>query len=158
MAVEENKQSYCTQSQKQTLINLMMEKENEPLISRKFSQTFTSQDAKSKLRNTASILNSAPGASKDWKQWKKSWQDLKSKTKKKKSEQIEHARGTGGGPPLPPKLDITDELILSTTAPTAITGDTNISETPTDFDFTFNDIMEDHPVAVQSVDHVIPNE
>ncbi|KAG5886273.1 hypothetical protein JTB14_002767 [Gonioctena quinquepunctata] len=68
-----------------------------------------------------------------------SWQDLRSKTKKKKSEHIKHARGTGGGPPLPSELDITDELILSTIAPTSITGDTNISETPIDFDFTFND-------------------
>ncbi|KAG5876698.1 hypothetical protein JTB14_025823 [Gonioctena quinquepunctata] len=43
-------------------------------------------------------------------------------------------------------------------APTAITGDTNISETLIDFDFTFNDRMEDHPVAVQSIDYVIPDE
>ncbi|KAG5889197.1 hypothetical protein JTB14_000622 [Gonioctena quinquepunctata] len=153
MAVEEKKHSYCTQSQKQTLINLMKEKENEPLLSGKFPQTFTFQDAKSKWQNIASILNSAPGASKDWKQWKKCWQDLRSKTKKKKSEQIKYARGTGGGPPLPPKLDITDELILSTIAPTAITGDTNIRETPIDFDFTFNDRMED-----QSMEYVIPDE
>ncbi|KAG5886823.1 hypothetical protein JTB14_006783 [Gonioctena quinquepunctata] len=83
----------------------------------------------------------------------KYWQDLRSKTEKKKSKQIKYARGTGGGPPLPPKLDITDELILSTIAPTAITGDTNISETPIDFDFTFNDRMED-----QSIDYVISDE
>ncbi|KAG5898286.1 hypothetical protein JTB14_008629 [Gonioctena quinquepunctata] len=112
----------------------------------------------SKWQNIASILNSAK-RSKDWKQWKKSWQDLRSITKKKKSEQIEHARGaSGGGPPLSSKFGITDELILSTIAPTSITGDTNISETHIDFDFTFNDIMKDHPVAVQSVDYVIPNE
>ncbi|KAG5890842.1 hypothetical protein JTB14_016275 [Gonioctena quinquepunctata] len=131
----------------------MKEKENEPLLSGKFSQTFTFQDAKSKWQNIASILNSAPGASKDWKQWKKCWQDLRSKTKKKKSGKIKYARGTGGGPPLPPKLDITDELILSTIAPTAITGDTNIRETPIDFDFTFNDRMED-----RSIEYVIPDE
>lgn len=41
------------------------------------------------------------------------WQDLGSKTKKKKSEQIKHATDTRGGHPLLPKLDITDELILS---------------------------------------------
>ncbi|KAG5882047.1 hypothetical protein JTB14_032557 [Gonioctena quinquepunctata] len=109
-----------------------------------FSQTFTFQDVKSKWQNIASILNSAK-RSKVRKQWKKSWQDLRSKTKKKKSEQIEH--GAVGGPPLPSKFDITDELILSTIAPTSITGDTNISGTPIDFDSTFNDIMEDHPVA-----------
>ncbi|KAG5875276.1 hypothetical protein JTB14_033484 [Gonioctena quinquepunctata] len=149
MAFEEKKHSYCTQSQKQTLINLRKEKENEPLLSGKFSKTFTFQDAKSKWQTIASILNSAPGASKDWKQWRKCWQNLRSKTKRKKSEQIKYARDTGGGPPLPPELDITDELILSTIAPTAITGDTNMSETPIDFDFTFNDRMEDHSVAVQ---------
>ncbi|KAG5868408.1 hypothetical protein JTB14_020950 [Gonioctena quinquepunctata] len=60
----------------------------------------------------------------------KSWQDL-SQTKKKKSEQIKHARGTGGGPPLPPELDITDELILSTIAPTAITDHDKDSDSDT---------------------------
>ncbi|KAG5876276.1 hypothetical protein JTB14_008755 [Gonioctena quinquepunctata] len=70
----------------------MKEKENEPLLSGKFSQTFTFQDAE-------------------------------------------------------------NELILSTIAPTAITGDTNIRETPIDFDFTFNDRMED-----QSIEYVIPDE
>ncbi|KAG5887824.1 hypothetical protein JTB14_022682 [Gonioctena quinquepunctata] len=45
------------------------------------------------------------------------------------------------------------EFILSTIAPTAITGDTNVSETPIDFDFTFNDRMED-----QSIEYVIPDE
>ncbi|KAG5873946.1 hypothetical protein JTB14_006021 [Gonioctena quinquepunctata] len=132
----------------------MKEKENEPLVSGKFSQTSTFQDAESEWQNIASILNSAPGTYPffcspgkilDWKQ-------------KKNSEQIKHARGTGGGPPLPPQLDITDEFILSTIAPTAITGDTNISETLIDFDSTFNDIMEDRPVAVQSVCYVIENE
>ncbi|KAG5885831.1 hypothetical protein JTB14_017201 [Gonioctena quinquepunctata] len=97
MGIEEKKQSYCTQSQKQYPINLMEEEENGPLLSGKFSQTFTFQDVK-------------------------------------------------------------NELILSTIAPTSIIGDTNISETPIDFDFTFNDIMEDHPVAEQSVDYVIPTE
>ncbi|KAG5885388.1 hypothetical protein JTB14_019135 [Gonioctena quinquepunctata] len=52
-------------------------------------------------------------------------QDLRSKTKKKKSEQIKQASGTGGGLPLPPKLDITEELILSIRAPTAITDEGN---------------------------------
>ncbi|KAG5871114.1 hypothetical protein JTB14_036741 [Gonioctena quinquepunctata] len=109
MAVEKKKQSYCTQSQKQTPTNLMKEKENEPLLSGKFFQTFTFQDAKILVKSNI-------------------------ENRKKKSEQIKHARGTGGGPPLRPKLDITDKLILSTMAPTAITGDTNMSETPIDFD------------------------
>ncbi|KAG5889660.1 hypothetical protein JTB14_007800 [Gonioctena quinquepunctata] len=133
MAVEEKEQSYCTQLQKQSLINLMKEKENEPLLSGKFSQTFTFQDVKILARS-------------------------KIENKNKKSEQIEHARGAVGGRPLPSKFDSTDVLILSTIAPTSITGDTNINETPIDSDFTFNDIMEDHPVAEQSVDYVIPNE
>lgn len=83
---------------------------------------------------------------------------MKSKTKKKKSVQIKHARGTGGGPPLSPNLDETDELILSTIPPTAITGDTNIIETPIDFDFTFNDVVEDQEVTAPSVEYVIPDE
>lgn len=66
-----DKKLYCTQSQKETLIHLMKEKDNEPLLSGKFSNQFTFQDAKNKWQNIASILNSAPGASKDWKQWKK---------------------------------------------------------------------------------------
>ncbi|KAG5862788.1 hypothetical protein JTB14_013575 [Gonioctena quinquepunctata] len=66
----------------------MQEKENEPLLSGKFFQTFTFQDAK-------------------------------------------------------------NELILSNISPTAITGDTNISKTPID---------SDHPVAVQRLDYVIPDE
>ncbi|KAG5866416.1 hypothetical protein JTB14_022977 [Gonioctena quinquepunctata] len=48
--------------------------------------------------------------------------------------------------------DAKNELILSTIAPTV-----NISETPIDFDSIFNVIMEDHPVAMQSVDYVIPD-
>ncbi|KAG5871638.1 hypothetical protein JTB14_037954 [Gonioctena quinquepunctata] len=53
MTVKEKKHSYCSQSQKHTLINLLEEKENEPLLSGKFSQTFTFQDAKNKWQNIA---------------------------------------------------------------------------------------------------------
>ncbi|CAG9814656.1 unnamed protein product [Phaedon cochleariae] len=97
-------------------------------------------------------------ASKDWKQWKKTWQDLRSKTKRKKSEQLKYTRGTEGGPPHPDELDDEDELILSTIPSTAITGDINIKETPIEFEFPSDGIIIDQPVDTQSPAVIVSDE
>lgn len=80
--------------------------------------------------------------------FQQTWQDLRSKTKKKKSDQIKYVRGTGGGPSYSDELDATDKLILSTIPSSSITGDIYIDETPVDMDSFFPDRNTDQPVDV----------
>ncbi|XP_023311511.1 uncharacterized protein LOC111692042 [Anoplophora glabripennis] len=84
------------------------------------------------------ILNSVPGGpAKDWKQWRKSWVDLKKNTKEKESQKRKYMQGTGGGPPSSPpsktKSNI-DEKILSIINPTSITGNDNVTVSEVQFD------------------------
>ncbi|CAG9816258.1 unnamed protein product [Phaedon cochleariae] len=74
----------------------------------------------------------------------KTWQDLKKNTKKKTSEMKKYARGTGGGPSVPPLKTITedDENILKLLEPTAVDGDHLVQESVVlfdhDYDYTIN--------------------
>lgn len=51
------------------LIELL--KKHKKLISGKFTQDFTFKDAEEQWRQIAEVLNSIPGAAKDWKNWRK---------------------------------------------------------------------------------------
>lgn len=66
--------------------------------------------AQNEWQEIADILNSIPaGATKDWRHWRKTWQDLRSKAKSKKAAQCSYMGGTGGGKPSPNILNSTDE-------------------------------------------------
>nr|XP_023026951.1 uncharacterized protein LOC111514940 [Leptinotarsa decemlineata] len=56
---------------------------NPKLTNPKFSSLFTIKDAQMEWRALASALNRLPGSIKNWKQWRKTWQDMKSKVKMK---------------------------------------------------------------------------
>ncbi|XP_049876423.1 uncharacterized protein LOC126374020 [Pectinophora gossypiella] len=53
------------------------------LISCKVTQDFTYQDSQNLWQSIADECNKLPGATKTWKQWKKTWHDLRSNTKKR---------------------------------------------------------------------------
>ncbi|XP_024868292.1 uncharacterized protein LOC112452362 isoform X2 [Temnothorax curvispinosus] len=127
---------YITMEQKETLVELM--KQNSELKSSKFSSTFTTKDAQRMWIALAEELHKIPnGAIKDWKQWRKTWQDLCSKTKAKHSQISKYMKGTGGGPALLPseQLTSTEQQVLETINATAISGLDNIAETEAVFEY-----------------------
>lgn len=65
----DQKKTYVTLQQKNKLIELVTSDKN--LISGKFSSTFTFKDSQKKWEAITELLNSFPGAKKNWKQWRK---------------------------------------------------------------------------------------
>ncbi|XP_045464434.1 uncharacterized protein LOC123673797 [Harmonia axyridis] len=60
-----------------------------------------------------SQLNKVPtGTQKDWKKWRKTWQDLKKGAKAKDAAIRKHSRQTGGGPPTSMQLTEVDNEVL----------------------------------------------
>ncbi|CAH2088726.1 unnamed protein product [Euphydryas editha] len=90
-------------AQKHKLLDLLSSKPQ--LRSGKFSITFSHKDAQKEWEEIARVLNSIPGANKDWKAWRKTWQDYMSKTKIKSAAINKVRSNTGGGPPPPNPLD-----------------------------------------------------
>ncbi|EZA52131.1 hypothetical protein X777_09140, partial [Ooceraea biroi] len=70
------------------------------------------------------------GAVKDWKQWRKTWQDLYGKTKAKHNQINKYTKGTGGGPSLSSTEQLTsiEQQVLETINTTAISRHSNIAE------------------------------
>ncbi|XP_011858776.1 PREDICTED: uncharacterized protein LOC105556303 [Vollenhovia emeryi] len=68
------------------------------LQSGKFSATFTFKHTQKLWEEITTELHQIPGAVKDWKQWRKTWQDMRSSTKAKSASIKNHAKQTGGGP------------------------------------------------------------
>ncbi|XP_044767189.1 uncharacterized protein LOC123323052 [Coccinella septempunctata] len=81
--------------QKEILIEFIS---SHPEIKQKFSSTFSRQDSIALWKDLTNILNGTPGAKKDWKEWRKSWHDIQSRTKTKKAQINAHSSKTGGGP------------------------------------------------------------
>ncbi|XP_023944987.1 myb-related transcription factor, partner of profilin [Bicyclus anynana] len=76
--------AYVTARQKKKLIELMAK--HPELISCKVTQDFSYKDSQMLWQNIANECNAIPGARKTWRQWRKTWHDLRSKTKKKQAE------------------------------------------------------------------------
>ncbi|CAG9814033.1 unnamed protein product [Phaedon cochleariae] len=127
------KKSQITESQKNCLIEFL--KRNPNLQSGKFSNQFTFKDAQRKWTEIGTILNSMPGATRDWKGWRKTWQDLKSRTKLKVSNKRKHVRGTGGGPPVEEELSKLEEDIVDIVKVVSIKGHKEASESVVNFNF-----------------------
>ncbi|CAH0562973.1 unnamed protein product [Brassicogethes aeneus] len=126
------KSTSITETQKTTLIEFL--KNNPLLISGKFSNSFTFKDATAKWVEITEVLNSIPGAIKDWRNWRKTWQDLRSRTKLKKSEINKHHGGTGGGPPTEKELTPSEISILDIVKAVSIEGH-KVPESPANFNF-----------------------
>ncbi|CAG4956223.1 unnamed protein product [Parnassius apollo] len=75
---------YVSARQKKKLIELMTE--HPELISCKVTNDFNYKDSQKLWQNIANECNSIPGAKKTWRQWRKTWHDLRSKTKKRHAE------------------------------------------------------------------------
>ncbi|KAM3957908.1 uncharacterized protein ACR2FA_008053 [Aphomia sociella] len=75
--------TYATARQKRKLIEFVSK--HPELISCKVTQEFNYKDSQKLWQAIAHECNSlpGPGARKTWRQWRKTWQDLRSKTKKK---------------------------------------------------------------------------
>ncbi|KAG6450655.1 hypothetical protein O3G_MSEX006703 [Manduca sexta] len=72
---------YPTAKQKKKLIELVAKYPD--LVSCKVRQGFNYTDAHKLWQNIAIECNAIPGARKTWRQWKKTWQDIRSKTKRR---------------------------------------------------------------------------
>ncbi|CAG9826614.1 unnamed protein product [Diabrotica balteata] len=141
---KENKNSmfggFVSSEQKKELINFM--EENPDLKSGKFTNNFTYKTAQTMWQTLSQILNALPGAKKEWKQWRKTWQDMKSNTKRKntkiKNSQVE----TGGGPPIKDvKMTEEDLKIIEILGTAIVEGDPLVAESATSFHFS-NDCDE----------------
>ncbi|CAH1183936.1 unnamed protein product [Phaedon cochleariae] len=118
-----------TNKQKKLLTEYITQKP-EMYIGR-LTSTYTKSVMIRNWEEISNILNSVPnGPAKDWKQWRKTWVDIKKNTKARAVKERNYRRGTGGGPPWPHnnKDESIDEKILSIIPSVTIEGDKNVSE------------------------------
>ncbi|XP_072377501.1 uncharacterized protein [Diabrotica undecimpunctata] len=74
---------YLSSGQKEILIEFL--EDHKHLRSGKFNSNFTFRQAQMLWQQLATKLNSVPGSRKDWRQWRKTWQDIRTKTKYKQA-------------------------------------------------------------------------
>ncbi|CAF4878688.1 unnamed protein product [Pieris macdunnoughi] len=97
---------YVTPTQKKKLIELLSK--HPMLLSGKRTQNFTNMDAQRVWQSIAKECNSIPGSKKHWRQWKKSWQDMRSKYFKRNSVKV------NDGPSIKTLITKLEEECLST--------------------------------------------
>ncbi|CAG9765772.1 unnamed protein product [Ceutorhynchus assimilis] len=101
-----------TISPQQKIVLIEFMEQNPVMVTQKQSNQFTNADI-SKLWQTVTLtLNSIPGATKTWKEWRKTWSDIKSRTKKRVHENRKEALKTGGGPNISEGVNTEDEKVL----------------------------------------------
>ncbi|KAK4878491.1 hypothetical protein RN001_010997 [Aquatica leii] len=137
---------YATTAQKNALVEILKNKPN--LISGKFSATFSKKNAQIEWQEIATVLNSIPGAKKDWMQWRKAWHDYRTKAKKQKSQITKYQNGTGGGRPINVEVD---EKIMDLINPISVTGHTNVAESIVIFD-SFPDLNQPSTSGTQKLE------
>ncbi|XP_018357459.1 PREDICTED: uncharacterized protein LOC108757385 [Trachymyrmex cornetzi] len=125
--MDKKKRSANVTEEQKTLLLQYMEK-NPRFLSDKFSVDFTYKDATILWQKIADILNSCNGISKDWKSWRKCWQDLRSRSKMKQSKINAERNKTGGGTESNLKLSTTEAATLNLICSTSINGHTEINE------------------------------
>ncbi|XP_046398137.1 PH domain-containing protein DDB_G0287875-like [Ischnura elegans] len=72
---------------------------NDNIAKAKFTSKFGAKDAADAWREVTVKLNSCGGAVKQWKEWRKTWQDIKTFTKAKVAALVREGGKTGGDPP-----------------------------------------------------------
>ncbi|XP_063390311.1 uncharacterized protein LOC134677685 [Cydia fagiglandana] len=129
--MSENKHNMSS-TQKKGLADIMASRTE--LRSGKFTSSFTHKKAQKEWEEITTILNAMPGATKTWQQWRKSWQDLLSKTKSKKGAINKDLHRTGGGRPLQALTEV-ETNIASLIDPRTISGHRDSQESEVTFDF-----------------------
>ncbi|CAG9819868.1 unnamed protein product [Phaedon cochleariae] len=118
--------------QKKILLEFIKKHPN--LASGKFSNNFSQKEAQRLWQELTVILNSC-GTDKDWKSWRKTWQDIRSRTKIKNSEYHKQRRRTGGGPCPEITTNEFENEVLDTIKLVSIQGHQEVLESATDFTF-----------------------
>ncbi|CAH1970762.1 unnamed protein product [Acanthoscelides obtectus] len=96
--------------QKTMLIDFL--EDHPELVSQKQTNQYTSADARKLWVELSEKLNAIPGATKQWTEWRKTWTDMKTRAKRKKSENKKEASQTGGGPSSAESLNEIDDKVL----------------------------------------------
>ncbi|XP_018397679.1 PREDICTED: uncharacterized protein LOC108781168 [Cyphomyrmex costatus] len=123
--------AYINEEQKNLLIEFMQK--HPELQSGKFSATFTFKHAQKLWEKATDELHKIPGAVKSWKQWRKTWQDIRSSTKAKNTLIKKHAKQTGGGPASNQVLTEIDQNVLALIGSTVVEGHKAIQESNVQF-------------------------
>ncbi|KAJ8913395.1 hypothetical protein NQ315_008788 [Exocentrus adspersus] len=116
--------------------------EDQMLRRGKFSAEFSFKDAQIRWEKITNHLNSIPGARKNWKDWRRTWQDLKKNVKKKNTFIKQSSQVTGGGPPTCVTFTDDDNILLKILDGTTLTGDESVNESTVIIDDT--KIVFDH--------------
>ncbi|KAG7305915.1 hypothetical protein JYU34_008467 [Plutella xylostella] len=123
--LEKVKRQYPSVAQKLRLSQLL--EADEELRNGKFTATFSKKTASERWEKIALELNSLTGAKKSGKEWRTTWGDMKTYTKKKYAGQRRSMQRTGGGPPdIQPEA--VDQIILSTISESALSGHSDSQE------------------------------
>lgn len=121
----------------------------------KFSKEFTFKKARALWEELTITLNSVPnGAKKDWRQWRKTWQDLKKHTKSKAATVRKHTQGTGGGGPA--VLSTIDGEILDLMSPSQVDG-LLVKESTLKFDFQKENDMDVYTESTFGEEFLVEN-
>ncbi|GLV46449.1 uncharacterized protein CBL_20787, partial [Carabus blaptoides fortunei] len=116
-----------SKEQKDILIEYM--RKHPKLISGKFTKEFTYKDAQKLWNELVNCLNSVPsGGKKQWNQWRKVWQDMRTKSKSKKAKIVNDRNETGGGIPETNNLTQTENAVLDLMSPILWSGIGQITE------------------------------
>ncbi|KAK4882430.1 hypothetical protein RN001_005749 [Aquatica leii] len=88
-----------------------------------------------KRESIAANLNAVPGGvQKSWSSWKKSWQDIRSRTKNKLASIKRHSNATGGGEAHPETMTELEEDLLAIIKPVfEIEGHQNVSQSMAEY-------------------------
>nr|CAD7464263.1 unnamed protein product [Timema tahoe] len=119
----------------QKLILLDFVERNEDIKRGKLTQQFTAKDAAKLWEDIAKILNACAGASKGWKEWRKTWQDIKTHVKGKAAALSRELGKTGGGPSVEEELNDFQKRVLQIIGPNLTFGHTNTNESVVILDY-----------------------
>ncbi|XP_050516176.1 uncharacterized protein LOC126891040 [Diabrotica virgifera virgifera] len=109
--------------------------QHEELRRGQFTATFTYKKAQQLWEEITTNLNSVPnGQAKDWKKWRKTWQDMKKNATAKNAAIKRHRNMTGGGPTCSSSLSDQETWVLSMIGPMQ-TDEIGVEETPLEFSF-----------------------
>ncbi|CAG9822240.1 unnamed protein product [Phaedon cochleariae] len=92
-----------------------------------YIKKLTFKDAQRKWTEIGTILNSMPGATRDWR--------VGERTKLKVSNKSKHVRGTGGGPPVEEELSELEEDIVDIVKVVSIKGHKETAESVVNFNY-----------------------
>ncbi|CAH0551753.1 unnamed protein product [Brassicogethes aeneus] len=121
-------------------------------------QIFAIENVHDKIKRVVHLAapHVVPGAKKDWKNWRKTWQDLKSRTKNKAGNIKKHARGTGGGPPCLETMTLVEDEVLEVIKAVSVEGHQQSKESHTEFNFYMSDGDGDGEFNMSNDEFVLP--